>query len=679
MKHARTQLRVLLVGLASVILMVTVMPQLASAVGLGALAHRLLDNTTCSSGSGSGSGSGSWSSGSSGSSSTGTCCSDSSGSDSGASGSGWSGSGSSSQCGSGSGPALPGQVSGLITITNEPSGFLPGLEGVAACPYTGSATPFCSDPQVSEAQNGAYSISLDPGTWTLVAGFQTDGTGYYLSQPLTVQVASGDQLTRYFTVAYQTPGTVNASVTLTSVPAHIAVGAGALFCPTFAPFNGSGPSIACFEAGQGGGPAPVVTRPTPTSIKSTFQVTGVPPGSWIMYAGQCSDQEGFYYGCTYNPAASTQVVVTSGGTTKASASTKFSYLGNGVLQVSEVVSGAPVGFSDATALEVDDQYGNEVGYSQSSGVGPTTTSFLVPAGTVQATGSYTIPTFGNAVDGPSFSATVMAGAITKVTVVVPYQQLGTANVSVKPSGVPAGMAITGYSVSACPANALVSFNGNTCVEVYSGTSGGGGIVTVNGGGLSTGASVNPFAARRSASVHAVQASPSAGLSKFTIPVLTAGQWSFTAEFSTAFGYGYSTQPVLATVIPGQSVTVPVPAVYQPSGLGAVAGQVHPSNLPAASSPELGVQACSVPLVEGLCSGDLWSTYSASGAYDLPIPPGAWWVYGTMITYAPGGTSACNISASGDQVQVTESKITRQNLSVAYSATANTCSGGIIQP
>ena len=70
MARWRKQVRLALIAVAGFVLLVTVLPQVASGIGLGALANRLDSATTCgSSGSSGSSGGSSPSSGSSGSSS----------------------------------------------------------------------------------------------------------------------------------------------------------------------------------------------------------------------------------------------------------------------------------------------------------------------------------------------------------------------------------------------------------------------------------------------------------------------------------------------------------------------------------------------------------------------------------------------------------------------------------
>ena len=138
-----------IIAAASFVLLVTVLPQIGSSIGLTSLANRIVGNESCV---------GSGSSGSSGSSSM--CCSGSSGSSGSSSSTG--------QCGMGT-------VTGTVTVTGTPKKFTPAYLGAGACPTTTPPNEACSDPQYALATtNGVYRLSLSPGTWH-VDGFYENG------------------------------------------------------------------------------------------------------------------------------------------------------------------------------------------------------------------------------------------------------------------------------------------------------------------------------------------------------------------------------------------------------------------------------------------------------------------------------------------------------------------------
>ena len=143
--------RMAVIAAASFVLLVTVLPQIGSSIGLTSLANRIVGSESCV---------GSGSSGSSGSSSM--CCSGSSSS------SGVGGQSSiSGQCGMGT-------VTGTVTVTGAPKKFIPAYLGAGACPTVSPPNEVCSDPQYALATNGVYTLSLSPGTWR-VSGFYENG------------------------------------------------------------------------------------------------------------------------------------------------------------------------------------------------------------------------------------------------------------------------------------------------------------------------------------------------------------------------------------------------------------------------------------------------------------------------------------------------------------------------
>jgi hypothetical protein len=173
-----TRIRLAVVGVASFVLLVTVLPQIASSIGLRSLASRLDATTSCSS----------------------------SGSSSGSSGS------SSSSCSSSSStPNLDGTATGTVTVTDVPHGVKIRYILVAACPITvvwtsGPTPPGCT---LTESKRTLpYSIKLMAGEYTLHPGYIAT-TGSYIrvktsSKPM-VTILPQQTTTKDMTVKYRKP------------------------------------------------------------------------------------------------------------------------------------------------------------------------------------------------------------------------------------------------------------------------------------------------------------------------------------------------------------------------------------------------------------------------------------------------------------------------------------------
>ena len=235
MKRSHNWIRLCLIGLASFVLLVTVLPEVASGIGLNGLGARLATPVTC-----------------------------------GSSGSGSSGSGSSSQCPNGS-------VSGTVKITGAPSGFTPAYVGAGACPASTPSGVACANPIYSLAgPGGSYTISLSPGKWEVSGFYENSGFGgVFLSAPKFVTVPSGGSVTTNFAVAYLAPATVKGTVTVTGVPAGVPVyQISVLLCPSYAPYTGGFPSIACVSRIPN-----TALQPASASAKLPARITARSPGS----------------------------------------------------------------------------------------------------------------------------------------------------------------------------------------------------------------------------------------------------------------------------------------------------------------------------------------------------------------------------------------------------------------
>jgi hypothetical protein len=258
MKRWKQWTRLGVIGVASFVLLVTVLPQVASGLGLGPLAKRLASPAPCSSGS--------------------------------------LGAGSSSQC------TPVGTVTGKVTVTGKPAGFVPAYLGAGACPDSGPAGMACANPVYALATNGTYSLSLTAGKWRVDGFYEVNALGgVFLGTSQVVAVKANAKVTKNFTVTYQKPAALKGTITVTGVPAGIPVEQlSVLLCPSFAPYNGKSASIACVNgyddqySGSSTGP---------------YSITGLPPGKWTAYPSFCLE-----FGCFTNAKAGKSVTLVSGKT-----------------------------------------------------------------------------------------------------------------------------------------------------------------------------------------------------------------------------------------------------------------------------------------------------------------------------------------------------------------------------
>jgi hypothetical protein len=143
------------VGVGSFVLLVTVLPQIASSLGLRSLANRLDVAASCSS-----------------------------------SGSSASGSSSSSCSSSSTTPPVTGALSGTITVTGVPSNVKIKTYYVYACPEatpwtTGSPPATCSVAESAKKSNAYDFPALTPGDYLLYPGYITKGGGGYVRMKTT--------------------------------------------------------------------------------------------------------------------------------------------------------------------------------------------------------------------------------------------------------------------------------------------------------------------------------------------------------------------------------------------------------------------------------------------------------------------------------------------------------------
>lgn len=579
-----------LIVAASVVLVITVLPEVASGIGLKSLGARLAP-ISCSSSGGSGSGSGS-----------------------------------SGQCG-------PGTVTGTVTVTGAPSGFSPAYVGAGACPASSPPGLACANPSYALTSNGGtYSLSLPPGMWN-VAGFYLNGlsNGVFLSTPQLVTVPSSGKVTANFTVPYESPATVKGTVSVTGVPSGIAIAdLTVLLCPSFAPYTGGFPSIACVTS------YPPFQGPGQTS--ESYETTGLPPGKWIAYPSYCSQ-----FGCTTNANAGKKFTLVAGGTKHANVTTPFLTPSEGLLSATVTVTGAPAGFSDPVAVSACQGGGSlcETFYSY----GTNTVSLLLADGSWTVQGLYSIPPFGNTVTGPSRVVTITGGHVTTVSLTVPYQQLGGVTGPIRVTGKPAGVTITSYTVLACPSSAPSRFSFG-CINEYSGP---------GGLGYTTALSRRSNGAARSAAAPA-----RTPFNLYQLSTLTPGKWTLYPGYGTAFGWFTSPVGTTVTITANQTVTQPLKLAYQMPAQGLVKGKVIAVGVPQGGF-EAGVHACSAPPTATSCPGEQYGYSGSDGSYTLSLSPGTWWVSGFVDVYTGAGLTESTSAAQ--QITVTPGSQTKANFVV----------------
>jgi len=589
MKRWQQWVRLGLIAGASFVLLVTVLPQVASGIGLHALGARLAASSTCSGGSG-GSGSGS----------------------------------SSSQCPGGS-------VTGTVTIVGAPAGFTPAFIGAGACPASTPSGVACANPVYALAIGSSYSLSLPAGDWELSGFYENNGYGgVFLSAPKKVTVPSGGSVTANFVVQYQGPATVKGTVKVTGVPAGVIIyQLSVLLCPSFAPYTGGSPSIACVNGYTGFNNSGVTSAP--------YELSGLPPGLWTVYPSYCTQ-----FGCATNAAAGRAVNLVSGHTTRASVHTPFILPGEGLLSATVTVTGAPVGFSDLVAVSACQVGGGSCQTYTAFGSAPI--SMLLTDGQWTVNGEYLAAPFDNAIDGPAQTVTITGGHTTTLALDVPFQVLGTATGSIRVTGNVSHIPITSYTVVACPSS--VGRSSPQCVNEYSGP-GGYGI-----GGSLTGA--------------ANSATGSARLlfNLYQITTLPAGSWTLYAGYGTVLGSYTNPVGTKVTIAPGQTTTQRLTVPFQTPSTGVVTGKVVVVGAPA-NGFQAGVEACSAPPSGLSCAGGQDAYSQADGSYVLSLAPGTWWLSGFADLFTVGGFGQS--TSPPQQVTIVPGSRLKQNFTVKITA------------
>jgi len=605
MSRWRKQVRFVMIAVAGFVLLVTVLPQVASGIGLGSLASRLDSTAKCSG-----------SSGSSGSSSS--CCSGSSGSSLGTG---------SSSCGTG-----PGTISGTVTVTGAPAGFSPAVIGAGACPFVARHQPLCAAPQFALASYGSYNLSLDPGTWVVYGFYEnTIFAGAFLGAPHVVTMESGASKVFDATIPYAKPATVHVSIAVHGLPAYSPVlSAYAVLCPVGVPYNGVSVPLPCVQGGTSSYP------PSPTP--SDFSITGLPAGQWTAYPGYCTE-----FGCAANPFVGQPVATVAGQTSRVHLATGFVVPPEGQLNATVSVVGAPAGFNDPVGIMACQT--GQYGYCDaSSGVGGGLNSLILADGVWTVSAFYTVSPFGNAVSGPSQTLIIRGGQIKTRSFTVAYQVLGTAQGTIDVTGRPTSVKVTSYSIYACP---LGLTNFLSCVTEYSGAA-----------SYSYGAA-DPKSFGKTAHRGTLPKAAGTKIDVYNLPTLTPGPWSIEVSYSTAFGYFSAQQPTIVNVAAGQITTTRIKIPYQQPYSGIVKGTLTVVGIGGGFQPL--VRACNSVPVAGACSGELDTYLGTNGTYQLQLPPGIWWVQGEVYVYS--GFTTETLLSPAQEIGVVAGTQTKANFTV----------------
>jgi len=590
MKRSRQWIRFGLIATASFVLLVTVLPQVASGIGLHALGARLAASTPCGSGGSSGSGSSS----------------------------------SSSQCPGGT-------ITGTVTVSGAPAGFSPAYLGAGACPATTASGMACANPVYALAVGSSYSLSLAAGTWEVSGFYENSGYGgVFLSPAKQVSVPSGGTVTTNFVVAYQGPATVRGTVKVTGVPAGVTVyQLSVLLCPSFAPFTGGTPSIACVTA---------YTQYTSGVSSATYELTGLPPGRWTAFPSYCTE-----FGCSTNALAGKVVNLVSGHVTRANVHTPFIVPGEGLLSASVTVTGAPAGFSDPVAVSACQVGGGSCQTYSSFGTQPI--PILLSDGQWTITGLYLAAPFDNPIDGPTQTVTVAGGQTTTVNLNVPYQVLGTATGVIRVNGNVSHIPITSYTVVACPSS-VAGQSSPECINEYSGP---------NGFGLGSSLTTAARSARGAR----------AAFDLYQITTLTPGSWTLYPGYGTAFGSYSDPVGTKVTIGAGQTTTQKLKVAFQPPSVGLVDGTVEVVGAPA-NGFQSGVEACSAPPSGLGCADGQEAFTQIDGSYSLTLAPGNWWLSGVAFLFTSGGFGQS--TSPSQEVTIVPGSQLKRNFIVKIAAT-----------
>lgn len=309
---------------------------------------------------------------------------------------------------------------------------------------------------------------------------------------------------------------------------------------------------------------------------------------------------------------------------------------NGILTGSVVVRDAPAGFSGEVGVVACPATTPSVGLSASpqyafSGSGGSYTLVLQAGSwevhTFYSTG-YEGATQGGSYLGAAKTVTITAGVTTRLNIAVRYQVPSGVSGTVSLTGIPNGLTIEQYQVTACPAD--TPFTGGIpsplCASVY----------------------LNP------------------GADTYSLPTLFKGTWLLTVGYYTALGFTNSPTSTTVTLKKGESTTVDLTAQYQPSPDALVEGTVTVTGAPPGFSATSGVGGC--PAVSGpsaACPNPEYALSGLGGSYQLALAPGHWNLAGFYELAYYGGQFLSPVQS----VDVAGGSVISLNFTVPYAPPA----------
>jgi hypothetical protein len=562
-------MRLGIIGVASFVLLVTVLPQVASGIGLGSLAARLSSSVSCS------------------------------------------GDAASSVCGP------HGSVSGTVTITGAPNGFKTAEVGVGACPVSAHDTLACANPaSVFSANKKTYSLTLGVGRWRVGAFYELRLFGGAFIGPSTViNVTTNAKGKKSFSVPYEVPASITGTVEVTGVPSEFtAQQRSVILCPSSAAYKGGLPSVAC------------------VSESAPFNIAGLPPGPWTADPGFCAASTeralgDYRYQCFTNTRARESITLAPGGVGTLDVTTPFLVPGYGMVAGSASITGAPKGFSDPVGISAC----RKTAASCQTFEVRTGHLFelLLPVGTWHVNAFYLAAPFYNEIVGPTKAVQVTSGSGGLVNVSEPYQVLGHADGAVDVTGAPSQVSFESYTVLACPASS--PWTGGTiptaCVSEYSGSEpGGGGIGIIIGTSSALSKLPHPAASH-------LKPAASSAPNSYELPTLTPGTWLLYPGYQTVFATYVDPTATRVAIVSGATTVENLAVPYQTPKNGAVTGTVSVVGAPANEygNLQLGVEACSTPPTS--CVGGRFAYSNEDGNYQLLLTPGTWSIRGIVQYYS----------------------------------------------
>jgi hypothetical protein len=541
--------------------------------------------------------------------------------------------------------ASTGTVTGTVTVTGAPKGYQPLLTAVGGC-RSGSFA-LCATPQLGLASGGPYTLTLTAGNWNLQGFYLLGlGVGSFLGAPKTVTVLAGKTQTVDFTVAYQKPGSVKGSVSVTKVPKGTGIwGKTAEACPSYAPNPNEVSADLICAGGDGSG---------------SYSFTTLSPGTWILYPTYQTE-----FGQSFGKASS--VMVVSGSTRTVNLTTPFLPAPGGIVSGPVKVASYPASSGDPVGVLACK--GSTVSYScaglQENPVSIDGASYAMPlnSGTWTLAPFYEPEPYGGLQYGPAKTVHVIAGKTITLPLKMVFTQPGAVSGKVTVSDLPDGTNVLNYSVLACPAGS--PFDGNPLDPECAGETSG--VIT------------SPLLGELGANTkitggRSVRAASSSTSGTYSLP-LPPGRWLLYPGYSSGFGPTVSTSGTPVTVTTDRTSTGNLTVAYKTPTNGLISGTTNLVDAPTAIG-ELGlggvagVEACPSPTStspDETCS-NFTTSISPNGDYQLAVPAGTWWV-SELYWYLPAlsTTSTSDPIAGGpaQKIVVTAGTSYVVNLSAKY--------------